>query len=80
MYTGKFIFAQAMDYLPQYTLRRYILRYNGNQNIKSFSCQDQYRCMAFYSADLPRKFARHRSLSKWILVIQIIDSPLSFSL
>lgn len=47
MYTGKLIFAQAMDYLPQHTLRRCIQRYNGNQNIKSFSCQDQYRCMAF---------------------------------
>ncbi len=46
MRTGKLIFAQAMDYLPQHTLRRCIQRYNGNQNIKSFSCKDQYRCMA----------------------------------
>jgi len=47
MYTGKLIFAQAMDYLPQHTLRRCIQRYNGNKNIKRFTCQDQYRCMAF---------------------------------
>jgi hypothetical protein len=47
MYSGKLIFAQAMDFLPQHTLRRCIQRYNGNQNIKSFSCQDQFRCMAF---------------------------------
>jgi len=47
MYTGKLIFAQAMDYLPQHTLRRYIQRYDGNKNIKFFTCQDQYRCMAF---------------------------------
>ena len=47
MYTGKLIFAQAMDYLPQHTLRRCIQRYDGNKNIKHFTCQDQYRCMAF---------------------------------
>jgi hypothetical protein len=47
MYTGKLIFAQAMDYLPQHTLRRCIQRYDGNKNIKFFTCQDQYRCMAF---------------------------------
>ncbi len=47
MYTGKLIFSQVMDYLPQHTLRRCIQRYKGNQNIKSFSCQDQFRCMAF---------------------------------
>lgn len=47
MYTGKLIFAQAMDYLPQHTLRRCIQRYDDNKNIKFFTCQDQYRCMAF---------------------------------
>ena len=47
MYTGKLIFAQAMDFLPQHTLRRCIQRYDGNKNIKFFTCQDQYRCMAF---------------------------------
>ncbi|MFV9615953.1 MAG: IS4 family transposase [Gammaproteobacteria bacterium] len=47
MYTGKLIFAQAMDYLPQHTLRRCIQRYDGNKNIKFFTCQDQYRCIAF---------------------------------
>ena len=47
MYTGKLVFSQAMDHLPQHTLRRCIQRYNGNQHIKRFTCQDQYRCMAF---------------------------------
>jgi len=47
MYTGKLVFAQAMDHLPLHTLRRCIRRYNGNRHIKRFSCQDQYRCMAF---------------------------------
>jgi hypothetical protein len=47
MYTGKLVFAQTIDHLPLHTLRRCIQRYDGNHHIKSFSCQDQYRCMAF---------------------------------
>ena len=47
MYTGKLIFAQTIDHLPLHTLRRCIHRYDGNHHIKRFSCQDQYRCMAF---------------------------------
>ena len=44
---GKLIFAQAIDHLPHHTLRRCIQRYQGNHHVKRFSCQDQYRCMAF---------------------------------
>jgi hypothetical protein len=47
MYIGKLVFAQTIDHLPIHTLRRCIQRYDGNFHIKSFSCQDQYRCMAF---------------------------------
>ena len=47
MYMGKLVFAQAMEHLPFHTFRRYVQRYGGNRHIKSFSCQDQYRCMAF---------------------------------
>ena len=47
MFSGKLIFAQVMDHLPMHTLRRCIQRYGGNQYIKNFTCQDQYRCMAF---------------------------------
>ena len=47
MYHGKLLFAQAMEHLPHHTLRRCIQRYQGNQHVKRFSCQDQYRCMAF---------------------------------
>lgn len=47
MFTGKLVFAQAMEHLPLHTFRRCIQRYDGNKHIKSFSCQDQYRCMAF---------------------------------
>ena len=47
MYHGKLLFAQAMEHLPHHTLRRCIQRYHGNRHVKRFSCQDQYRCMAF---------------------------------
>lgn len=47
MFTGKLVFAQAIDHLPLHTFRRCIQRYDGNRYIKSFSCQDQFRCMAF---------------------------------
>jgi hypothetical protein len=36
-----------MDHLPQHTFRRCVQRYNGNHHVKSFTCQDQYRSMAF---------------------------------
>jgi hypothetical protein len=47
MYTDKFVFTQAMEHLPSHTFRRCVQRYHGNHHIKSFTCQDQYRCMAF---------------------------------
>ena len=47
MYVGKLIFSQLMDFLPQQTFRRCVKRYGGDHSVKSFSCQDQFRCMAF---------------------------------
>ena len=47
MYTGKTVFSQVMDYLPMYEFRKCVDRYNGNYHTSSFSCLDQYLCMAF---------------------------------
>ena len=47
MYTGKLVFSQVMEHLPWHTLRRCVNRYNGNYKVKSSSCSEQYRCMAF---------------------------------
>jgi len=47
MYEGQLIFTQVMDHLPMRTFRRYVQRYQGARYVKRFSCQDQYRCMAF---------------------------------
>jgi hypothetical protein len=47
MYEGKLVFSQLMDHLPQHTFRRCVERFGGDRSVKSFSCQDQFRCMAF---------------------------------
>ena len=47
MYSGKLIFSQIMDYLPMHEFRRCVNRYRGNYQVKSFSCWNQYLCMAF---------------------------------
>ena len=47
MYSDSLVFSQVMEHLPMHTFRRCVQRYRGNHNIKSFSCLDQFRCMAF---------------------------------
>jgi len=47
MNTGKTIFSQIMDFLPMYEFRKCVKRYQGNYKIKTFSCLDQFLCMAF---------------------------------
>ncbi len=47
MNTGRTIFSQIMDFLPLYEFRKCVKRYRGNYKVKSFSCLDQFLCMAF---------------------------------
>ena len=47
MHEGKLVFAQLVDHLPMHTFRRIVTRYGGDRWVKSFSCQDQFRAMAF---------------------------------
>jgi hypothetical protein len=47
MNTGKVIFSQIMDFLPMYEFRKCVHRYQGNYYVKTFSCLDQFLCMAF---------------------------------
>jgi hypothetical protein len=47
MNSGKTIFAQLMDFVTTYEFRKCVDRYNGNRKVISFSCWDQYLCMAF---------------------------------
>ena len=47
MYSGQFVFSQVMEHLPMKTFRRCVQRYQGNRHIQSFTCLDQFLCMAF---------------------------------
>jgi hypothetical protein len=47
MHQGRFIFSQLMEFLPRYEFNKCIRRYRGNHRIRTFSCYDQFLCMAF---------------------------------
>lgn len=47
MNSGNLVFSQITAHLPMYTFQRCVKRYRGNHKIKSFTCLDQYLCMAF---------------------------------
>ena len=47
MYQGQTVFSQLMDFLPQHAFRKCVNRYQGNYRMRSFSCYDQFLCMAF---------------------------------
>ncbi len=47
MHIGRIVFSQLMDLLPKREFDRCVQRYRGNYRVKTFSCFDQYLCMAF---------------------------------
>jgi hypothetical protein len=47
MYQGRTVFSQVLDFLPRKSFRTCVKRYNGNYRIRSFSCYEQFLCMAF---------------------------------
>jgi len=47
MYLGKTLFAQVMDFLPWKTFHRIVDRYSGDHRIRTLSCAEQFRIMAF---------------------------------
>jgi hypothetical protein len=47
MNVGRTVFAQLMDFVPTYEFHQCVERYNGNYKVKTFSCWDQFLCMAF---------------------------------
>lgn len=47
MNTGKTVFSQVIEFLPMYDFYKCVHRYRGNYKLKSFSCLDQFLCMAF---------------------------------
>ena len=47
MNTGKTLFAQLMDFLPWKTFSRIVARYDGDSRVRTLSCGEHYRAMAF---------------------------------
>ena len=47
MNLGKTLFAQVMDFLPWKTFHRIVDRHSGDLRIRTLSCADQFRVMAF---------------------------------
>ena len=47
MNAGKTLFAQLMDFVPWSTFSRLVIDYDGNRRVRTLTCAEQYRAMAF---------------------------------
>jgi len=47
MNQGQTIFSQVIDFLPNKKFRQCVNRYGGNNRVRSFTCYNQFLCMAF---------------------------------
>ena len=47
MNVGKTVFAQIMEFVPWTSFARIVQRYRGNAGVRTFSCAEQFRAMAF---------------------------------
>jgi len=47
MHRDRFVFSQLMDFLPRHEFNKCVGRHRGNHRVKSFTCLDQFLCMAF---------------------------------
>jgi len=47
MYNGQIVFSQVMECLPIRRLHTCVERYHGDFKVKKFTCQDQFRVLAF---------------------------------
>jgi hypothetical protein len=47
MHSGHIVFSQLMDFLPRHEFNRCVQRYRGQCRLRTFSCFDQFLCMAF---------------------------------
>ena len=47
MYTGKYVFAQVASFISANDFNNYVIRYQGNHQVKHFTCWNQLMCMVF---------------------------------
>jgi len=70
MYAGKVVFSQLMDFFPFRTFKACVDRYNGDYKTQSFTCRDQFLCMAF------AQLAFRESLRDTVSCLQAMESKL----
>jgi hypothetical protein len=47
MNAGRAVLAQLMDFIPRHEFKRCVARYRGHYKVQSFTCWDQFLCLAF---------------------------------
>jgi hypothetical protein len=47
MNVGRLVFAQVLDYVPWRVFQRIVDHHGGDHRVRTLSCADQFRCMAF---------------------------------
>ena len=65
---GKYVFSQLVEFLPQRVFDRLVTKYNGNKNVRHFTCWNQLLCMIF------GQLSSRDSLRDLIIVIEAHQS------
>jgi len=47
MNKGKYVYAQSVEFLPQWMFDNIVKKYDGNRNVKHFTCWNQLLVMTF---------------------------------
>jgi hypothetical protein len=64
MHSGKYVFAQVMEFLPVNDFNKYVKKYNGSYKVHHFTCWHQLLCMIF------GQIANRESLSDLVLCLK----------
>ena len=59
MYAGKTLFSQLMDCLPWSTFTRIVARYDGDYDVRTFPCVEQYPGHGVRPTDVPGELTGH---------------------
>lgn len=70
MYSGRLVFSQVTDTTPSKVFSMFVSRYGGDKLTKTFSCLDQFRCMAF------AQLTQRESLRDTVLCLNALKSKL----
>ena len=51
MHEGRIVFSQVVDFVPLDAFRKCVHRYDGERRVRTFSCWNQFMCMALHHAE-----------------------------